>query len=126
MYPIEGFREQYARAGQERVEAFAEDIIALADEPIDPGDNAAVQRARLRVDTRKWLMSKLAPRKYGDSVEHVIKSGRAEDLTDDELARIAASAAPALLSHSPTDTRKNDSSMHGSEHSANADEPGAP
>jgi hypothetical protein len=93
----ERFREQYARAGQERCEAFAEDIIALADEPIEPGDNAAVQRARLRVDTRKWLMSKLAPRKYGDRVEHVIKTGNAADLTDDELARIALASAPALL-----------------------------
>jgi hypothetical protein len=94
---FEPFREQYARAGQERCEAFAEDIIALADEPVAPNDNAAVQRARLRVDTRKWLMSKLAPRKYGDRVEHVIKSGNAADLTDDELARIAMAAAPALL-----------------------------
>jgi hypothetical protein len=42
-------------------------------------------------------MSKLAPRKYGDRVEHVIKSGNAADLTDDELARIAMAAAPALL-----------------------------
>jgi hypothetical protein len=25
-----------------------------------------INRSRLRVDTRKWLMSKLAPKKYGD------------------------------------------------------------
>ena len=63
----------YARACEQRVEVYASEIIELADEPIAPNDNAAVQRARLRVDTRKWLMSKLAPRKYGDRVEHVIK-----------------------------------------------------
>jgi hypothetical protein len=79
------------------VERWADEIVTLADEPVAPNDNAAVQRARLRVDTRKWLMSKLAPRKYGDRVEHVIKSGNAADLTDDELARIALAAAPALL-----------------------------
>jgi hypothetical protein len=108
----EPFREQYARAGQERCEAFAEDIIALADEPIEPGDNAAVQRARLRVDTRKWLMSKLAPRKYGDRVEHVIKTGNAADLTDDELARIALASAPTLLLTTDTKPETDDSPNH--------------
>ena len=36
-----------------------------------------VQRDRLRVDTRKWLMSKLHPERYGDKtkLEH---SGRVE------------------------------------------------
>jgi hypothetical protein len=85
------------------VERWSEEIVELADEPVAPNDNAAVQRARLRVDTRKWLMSKLAPRKYGDRVEHVIKSGNAADLTDDELARIAMAAAPALLAAPVTD-----------------------
>jgi hypothetical protein len=28
-----------------------------------------VQRARLQVDTRKWLLSKLAPKKYGERLE---------------------------------------------------------
>ena len=31
--------------------------------------------ARNRLDTRKWLASKLAPRKYGDHVEHDHKGG---------------------------------------------------
>jgi hypothetical protein len=91
------FAERYARARERLVEHWADEIIELADAEVPPNDNAAVQRARLRVDTRKWLMSKLAPRKYGDRVEHVIKSGNAADLTDDELARIAMAAAPALL-----------------------------
>jgi hypothetical protein len=93
----EPFQQMYARAREQRVERWSDEIIELADAPIAAMDNAAVQRARLRVDTRKWLMSKLAPRKYGDRVEHVIKSGNAADLTDDELARIAMASAPALL-----------------------------
>jgi len=32
-------------------------------------DAEHVQRARLRIDSRKWLMSKMAPKKYGDRVE---------------------------------------------------------
>src|SRR5262249_54063811 len=34
-----------------------------------------IQRSRLRVDTMKWMASKLAPRKYGDRVEHDVKGG---------------------------------------------------
>jgi terminase small subunit-like protein len=29
-------------------------------------DHARVQRARLKVGTLKWIMSKLAPKRYGD------------------------------------------------------------
>lgn len=32
-------------------------------------NHANVQRARLRVDVRKWMVSKLAPKKFGDRVE---------------------------------------------------------
>ena len=32
-------------------------------------NNEAVQRSRLRVDARKWLMSKLMPKKYGEKLE---------------------------------------------------------
>jgi hypothetical protein len=33
-----------------------------------------VQQQRNRLDTREWAVSKLAPRKYGDRVEHDVKS----------------------------------------------------
>lgn len=50
------------------VEAFAEDIIAIADDSTK--DTAAT--AKLRVDARRWLMTKLMPKKYGErtAVEH--------------------------------------------------------
>lgn len=42
-------------------------------------DSTAVQRNRLRVDARKWLLSKMAPKKYGDKVtqEHTGANGGA-------------------------------------------------
>tara|TARA_R100001086_G_C11694547_1_gene219570 strand:- start:3 stop:410 length:408 start_codon:yes stop_codon:yes gene_type:complete len=58
------FADQYARAQEDRTTAFAEDIIEIADD----GNAEDVQRAKLRVDARKWLMSKMAPKKYGDKV----------------------------------------------------------
>ena len=73
-------RELYARAKESQMEALAEEIFEIADDKpiatITFGENgvktcvdaAGVQRNRLRVDTRKWVMSKLAPKKYGEKL----------------------------------------------------------
>ncbi len=73
------FCEQYTRATLERTELHAEDMIDIADdssadyaERLENGkasvlaDHDHINRARLRVDTRKWIASKLLPKKYGD------------------------------------------------------------
>lgn len=78
----ESFREQYARATEERTEAMAEDILDIADDgsndlmTIQKGDmtyeienKEVTNRSRLRVDTRKWLMAKMKPKKYGDKLD---------------------------------------------------------
>lgn len=66
--------ERYRSAMELRADALADEIAALADEPIPPtlrGSDAAawVQQQRLRVDTKKWLSSRLFPRRWGDRVE---------------------------------------------------------
>lgn len=63
----EEFDHAYAQAREMRAELWADEIIDIADEPAK--DMAAVTRARLRVDTRKWLLSKLLPKIYGDKLE---------------------------------------------------------
>jgi hypothetical protein len=75
------FAEQYARAREEQADGYADEIVAIADEPPqlvtkDDGedvevslDSAAIQRQRLRIDARKWVASKLKPKKYGDKVD---------------------------------------------------------
>jgi len=40
--------------------------VELADEAGRQTDAVGVQAARLRVDTRKWVASRLLPKKYGD------------------------------------------------------------
>lgn len=57
------FSEQYARAQADRTAYWAEEIVEISDD-----DKADIQRSKLKVDTRKWLMSKMAPRKFGDRV----------------------------------------------------------
>ena len=55
----------YARARVDQAHAIAEDAMVVADTA--NADNA--QAVRVRVDTRKWLASKIAPRHYGDKMD---------------------------------------------------------
>lgn len=64
----------YARAREDLIERIANEVIELSDAdvgllPDGKKDWAAVQKHKLQVDTRKWLLSKLAPKKYGDKIE---------------------------------------------------------
>jgi hypothetical protein len=73
------FRDQYARAREARADAMAEEILEISDDDsvdaiTDPESGATrlntefVARSRLKVDTRKWLMARMAPKVYGDKV----------------------------------------------------------
>lgn len=80
------FRKQYAHAREAQADTLADETIDIADDGTNDwmerknaegaggveynGDH--VQRSRLRIDTRKWFASKLAPKKYGEKlgVEH--------------------------------------------------------
>ncbi len=79
----DSFRDQYVRAKEIGIEALAEDILDIADDASNDwmerrtadGDSAgwlfngeAARRSQIRIDSRKWLLSKLAPKKYGDKV----------------------------------------------------------
>lgn len=60
-----GFRQQYAHAKDEAAERFAEEIIEIAD--TEPDHN----RARVRIDARKWTAAKLLPKKYGTDRQEI-------------------------------------------------------
>lgn len=80
----EGFSEQYAIAKEASVEALADDILDIADNASNDwmeahGDSEgyrqngeAIRRSKLRVDSRKWLLSKIAPKKYGEKVQQEV------------------------------------------------------
>lgn len=74
----EHFCNQYARAKELQADFLAEEIIEIADDSskdtIDgafgPLENKEwTNRSKLRVDARKWVASKLKPKKYGDKLE---------------------------------------------------------
>jgi hypothetical protein len=88
------FAEQYARSMLARWERMADEAIEIADEtaPVDALghiDTGYVRQQRVRIDTRKWLLSKALPRKYGDKVEAtVIGDPNAPLLTRIELVAV--------------------------------------
>lgn len=58
------FLKQYEEAVSQRTDAHIEEMLDIAD-----NSKEEAQRSRLRIDTRKWIASKLKPRKYGDKLE---------------------------------------------------------
>lgn len=72
-------KKRYARACEERAEAMFDEIIEISDNANadltigEKGnlviDGEAVQRSRLKIDARKWALSKMFPKKYGDKLD---------------------------------------------------------
>lgn len=73
------FSEQYRLAMASRADAMFEDMIDIADdgrndyivngEGEERFNTEHVQRSRLRLDTRKWMLARMLPKKYGDKIE---------------------------------------------------------
>jgi hypothetical protein len=62
--------KRYARACEIRADVIFEDIIDIADHTAEDhtpftGANV-VQRDKLKIDARKWIVAKLHPKKYAD------------------------------------------------------------
>ncbi len=77
------FREMYYFARRVQAEMFVDEIFEIADdtqydwkprfnrkgEYIDHvPDNEAIQRSRVRIDTRKWYAAKMVPKIYGEKL----------------------------------------------------------
>lgn len=88
---IPSFYEQYAPARELCLEHWAEQCVEISNDEtrdyyIDQdgerrSDNTAVQRDRLRVDTKKWILSKLLPKKYGDKFQQEISGKDGKELS---------------------------------------------
>jgi hypothetical protein len=60
--------ERFKEAQEMRTEFLAGEILEIADgvEAVDPTSNDTVNRDKLRIDTRKWLMSAHNKKRYGE------------------------------------------------------------
>jgi hypothetical protein len=116
----EKFSDQYAKARQAQLTRWEDEIIEIADNGSNDwmrregkdGETSwavngeAIGRSRLRVDSRKWIMSKRLPKVYGERItqentgpnggpqEHVHTHKRYDDMSLEELqAEINARSA---------------------------------
>ena len=78
----EGKNERYARACEARAEIIFDEMLDISDDGTNDftkkeiGDGVEVeilnsehiQRSKLRIDTRKWILAKMQPKKYGDRI----------------------------------------------------------
>jgi hypothetical protein len=89
------FREMYYFSRRVAVESLVDEIVTIADDNSGDwqytydkdgeingikADNEAIQRSRVRIDTRKWLAAKLVPRIYGDNTQ--VELGVTGDLAE--------------------------------------------
>lgn len=103
----EGFSTHYTRAREAQLDYWADEILDIADDgtndwverkgkdgqTFETVNADHINRSRLRIDTRKWLMSKLAPKKYGDRVTNELvgkDDGPIMMATDRDRARALA------------------------------------
>jgi len=80
MQQHESFRDQYAHARSVQADTLVDEILDIADDGQNDtyvdGESGAertnydvIARSKLRVDARKWLAGKLAPKKYGEKIQ---------------------------------------------------------
>lgn len=97
------FLEQYTRAREAQADCYADQMFDIATEC--EADPAKINKARLEIDTIKWVASKLKPKKYGDKITHsgdedapmvyedrTVKGKILSMLTEEQLRQIEANA----------------------------------
>jgi hypothetical protein len=86
----EEFRNQYVIARDQQADSLFDEMLDIADDGTNDwmerknsdGQNIgwqengeALRRSTLRIDTRKWVAARLAPKKYGERVTNVVEGG---------------------------------------------------
>ena len=78
---------KYQDAQELRADSLADEIAAIADEPVPvhlkgPEAHAFISKQRLRLDARRWLVCKLFPKRWGDRVEMAIDVSQRISITE--------------------------------------------
>lgn len=91
--PYVKFSEQYTHAVEMRTDYWAEEILDISDNDMDDAiftddgkrvqNTEFIQRSKLKIETRKWLMGKLKPKKYGDKATMDVNITKHEIAIDD-------------------------------------------
>lgn len=88
MLANEEFRQGYARAKEDQTQILEDEILEIADNTklgeivTIKGDGTEerkladmIEHRKLQIESRKWLMGKLKPKKYGDKTLHTGADG---------------------------------------------------
>lgn len=109
------FRIEYLKAMQSYTQRIVDEIVDIADDKEDDWvwsskkgcwypNNDTPTRAKVRIDTRKWIAQRLLPMLYGDTVKVDVTSSDdpsgsgARTLTDEKLAKLSTPALREVLS----------------------------
>lgn len=89
----EKFRHKYAHAKELQTEVMEAEMLEIADDgrndymtrkygdlEVEIANPEVIGRSRLRIETRKWLMGKLKPKKYGERLD--LNHSGSIDITD--------------------------------------------
>lgn len=101
----EGFSAIYAQARQAQADHYFDQVVEIADQPMT--DAVEVQAAKLRVDSRKWVLARMNRAKYGDhaslnvggqagntlEVKHAVDLSKLSEEQRDALAKIGRELA---------------------------------
>lgn len=93
--------KQYTRATNSRADKIFEDILVIADKQdndvyeieidgkiIEKVDHNVINRNKLQVDARKWMVGKMNPKKYGDNKVIDLNVDDKKSTPEDRAARI--------------------------------------
>lgn len=108
---LDEFRLQYALAREAQAEHWSEEIIEISDDgtndwmeretksgdSITVADHEHISRSKLRVDTRKWLMSKMLPKKYGDRVVTEVTGANGGPIETKDVSELDVARSIAFL-----------------------------
>lgn len=66
----DGFASAYARAKDAGIDELVDETLEISDAPppltaLGATDNGAVAHSKLRIETRRWLAERMAPKRYG-------------------------------------------------------------
>lgn len=100
------FWEQYEKARNIQAELMFDELLEIADDGTNDwmekeskaGDSytvlnsEAIGRSRLRVDTRKWYLSKVLPKKFGEKID-LTTAGEKFNINDDQYRQLIRAAA---------------------------------
>lgn len=106
--------DRYARAREAQADYLADELMDISDDKsgdyvLRDGqtivDSEAIARSRLRVDTRKWIASKLKPKKYGDKITNELTGKDGKDLVFG-LKDVSVDRAKDILTEALTNLAK--------------------